>query len=275
MLFQFQLRPVKDVEPWGNEGDFSLSWFGLTDGWYWMNCGDQELFRYDDAVLTAWHAKGLVPTDPPYVDYQVVRLWEDMLEMLPDVLDPVPVELRQRVEPNPMVGKWSAQPWKDLWTNWRELSEAELDLLCAATGWLSNRTLDVGHLNHGPRIWFWTDGATLFIRWNNEGLYLDGLREWSSIEGSYSMPLDAFVEEVRSFDRRLIGAMALRVKEIRHSWDRPAIQIDRDALVREQGQRAGKLSLILERVKIREPAPWKAVSEAIEFFEKKGWRFPR
>ncbi len=48
-----------------------------------------RLFRYDDAYL-AQHP--MVPSTPdcPYADYYVVRLWEDLLDLLPAVLSPAP-----------------------------------------------------------------------------------------------------------------------------------------------------------------------------------------
>jgi hypothetical protein len=42
--FRFELRPLDEVEPWGDDPP-SLSWFGLTDGWYWIEAGGHELLR--------------------------------------------------------------------------------------------------------------------------------------------------------------------------------------------------------------------------------------
>ena len=49
----------------------SLHWFGLTQGWYWIEAGGPEPL--------------------PYVDYYVVRLWEDLgfriLATVPEAFD--------------------------------------------------------------------------------------------------------------------------------------------------------------------------------------------
>ena len=29
-------------------------WFALTDGWFWIEVGDQELFRYSQQILEYW-----------------------------------------------------------------------------------------------------------------------------------------------------------------------------------------------------------------------------
>lgn len=75
-IFNFELRPVHAITPWGGESP-TLSWFGLSDGWYWLELGGQEIFR----------ARAVEPGEPPYADYQVVRLWEDVLELFPAVLE--------------------------------------------------------------------------------------------------------------------------------------------------------------------------------------------
>ncbi|GIE36737.1 hypothetical protein Ait01nite_097820 [Actinoplanes italicus] len=38
------MRPLDDAESWDGDPP-SLSWFGLTDGWYWIEAGGHELLR--------------------------------------------------------------------------------------------------------------------------------------------------------------------------------------------------------------------------------------
>jgi Family of unknown function (DUF5984) len=116
-----------------------------------------------------------------------------------------------------------------------EVSQTMEEYFDLATTWLQGRRLDLLHLKGGPRIWFWTDGTKMFIRWDNSDLTLEGHNEWASTKGTYSMPLETFIEEVRSFDRRLIEAMEERVQAIRCSWDRPTIRIDKDSVDRTAG----------------------------------------
>jgi hypothetical protein len=274
MLFQFQLRPIEKVTPWGREGAYSLSWFGLTDGWYWLKCGEEELFRYSESVLSSCQNEERQPSDPPYVDYQVVRLWEDVLSMFPEVLAPVPVELLRKVEPGLEVSQWRAKIAELFFSEEHEASRQTEDQFDLAVTWLQARKLHVLHLKEGPRVWFWTDGMTMSIRWDNSGLCLDGHSMWTSTKGTFTMPLEAFVEEVRSFDNRLIKEMADRVRDIEHSWDRPEIQIDLQALCHEHQQRAAEFSLALDRAINREPTPWNEIAQAINYFEEMGCVLP-
>ena len=54
MLFNFRLKNTEDIAPWStpSKGDaLSLHWFGLTDGWFWIDIGGQQLFRYSQQIL--------------------------------------------------------------------------------------------------------------------------------------------------------------------------------------------------------------------------------
>jgi hypothetical protein len=88
MRFTFQLRQMGAIAPW-HDADGShahLGWFGLTDGWYWIAAGAAEFFRYSQSLVDKW-TRGYSGAPwleaLPYVDYQVSRLWEDVLGLLP------------------------------------------------------------------------------------------------------------------------------------------------------------------------------------------------
>ena len=71
--FDFDLKNVESVIPWGETGNQNLSWFALTDGAFRMNVGDQVLFRYSDAILAHW-GRG-----EREVDYQIASIARDIL----------------------------------------------------------------------------------------------------------------------------------------------------------------------------------------------------
>ena len=84
-LVRFTLRPLDDIEPWGQPGDLSLSWFAMTDGYYELNVGDAEIFRYDSGAcsLLGWPPPSAPSGFAHSVDYQVARLFHDFAEILP------------------------------------------------------------------------------------------------------------------------------------------------------------------------------------------------
>lgn len=118
-LFNFQLRDIAAIEPWGGETP-SLHWFGLSDGWYWLSVGEAELFRYGQSFMQREEPWLSDPNTPPYVDYYVVRLWEDLLYQLPTILVLIPVALADRIAD---AAAWRA--WLQRAEQWRDEHESE------------------------------------------------------------------------------------------------------------------------------------------------------
>lgn len=267
MLFQFRLRPIDDIAPWGPEPH--LHWFGLTDGWYWLDTGEAELFRYDQALVETFRHETWAAHTPsellPYVDYQVVRLWEDVLDILPEMLEPIPPRLAHLLEPG---GPWAV--WEQRATTATEAAPSKSEMWCpldAACGWWWRRHLDSLYLVSGPSIWFWCDGADIHIRWDNRKRILDDLPAWTARIGQCVLPIKAFLDEVRSFDSRFIQAMEQRVMEVQEGWARPEIAINVGALVQEQQVRTQWLNRRLDAASKRQPTDWDAVYQAIARIE--------
>jgi Family of unknown function (DUF5984) len=84
MLFNFRLFPFSDLiseiharESLSTEASHhQVSWYHLTDGWYWIEVGEKSLFRYTkeggEHVQFQRSANGL------YVDYYVSRFWSEL-----------------------------------------------------------------------------------------------------------------------------------------------------------------------------------------------------
>ncbi len=92
-LFEFELRPLDQVKPWGTPADPNLHWFGLTDGQFWIQVGEHRLFEYHQASRNHSGA-------PQYCDYQVARLYEDIISLVPHALVPVPDDLQHYIKLN-------------------------------------------------------------------------------------------------------------------------------------------------------------------------------
>jgi hypothetical protein len=72
------------LDLWRSE---SLHWSGLTSGRYWIETPHGEVLRYTPEIRKLWNFPFV------YVDYQVARLFEDVQEHLPAVLEPVPEDI--------------------------------------------------------------------------------------------------------------------------------------------------------------------------------------
>ncbi len=263
MLFEFILRPLEEVQPWGGD-EPNLHWFGLTDGWCWWNVGSQQLFRYSQVWLDRWAGEyPKLASDPPYVDYQISRTWEDLLACLPDVLDSLPDDFAQRIEDVEELEALNGKAF--LWAADKNDASA-WDLQELAFRWLWNRGWNSGYLRCPPKIWLWTQGDTLHIRWDNRDVKDDGVPAWEATHGVFTMPVAEFVEEVKSFDARLMSQMTERIKAVCAGALRPDITVNPAYLAQDEQQRPLQLAAAL--VQVRDQQDWDKVREALATLER-------
>ena len=241
----FELRPLADVEPWGTrESGLRLSWFGLTDGWYDVVIAGQHLFRGEGG-------------DPRGVDYQVVRLWEDLIDVIPGAIDEIPDALATRVADVDRWNEWVARAW--------ELENAD-EQLETALPWWSDRRVDTSHLRGAPHLFLWRQGQEVHVRWRSRPQ--PGEPRWSSPRGNATLALAAFIDELVRFDQAFIEAITKRVESIARGWSRPEIAIDVDELRREHEDRATWLARAL-RLKRPTTYSWDAVVNAVTKLEER------
>ena len=229
-LFEFKLRPLTEVEPWGEEPDLSLQWYGLTDGFYHMNVGEEQLFRYSNELMDVWSKDHSYSN--PFFEYQVVRLLEDVLDMLPDVLQPIPPELHRIISTTEKLLEW-----EDKLTDISDAAEDGIveDIYYTASDWLFPRRLSV--LGGGPDILLWRIEEAIHIRWDNTAISLDGHQAWEATNGVFMLPATEFITEVELFHSRLMNEMEERVQLIAASNPMPHVNIDIPELLRCQNER--------------------------------------
>jgi hypothetical protein len=252
MLINFTLVPVEKVQPWGSPGNPSLSWFGLTDGQYWIQAGESTLFEYSD------HAQ--VAGAPRYCDYQVVRLYEDLMEMLQHILEPVPTSLVQYISGDTGIA------WLEGYRLWAEQNADQLkpdgywEIIDASTTWIGKRSLDSAYLSPSANIVIWSDAVNVYFEWDNRTKLFKGQTAWTALRGTYKLPRHEFVAEIQSFHLRLMEQMAHRVGQVLSGALAAEINIDLAGLEREQKERCSTLDGVLSS-----PAQtdWQSVEMAI------------
>lgn len=235
MLINFTLVPVHEVIPWGTPGNLSLSWFGLTDGQYWLETGSSTLLEYSQKARSLGCKR--------YCDYQVVRLYEDLIDMLPYVLEPVPASLV------PYISGETAIAWQRTFERWCEENEDRVsedrywEVLTAATEWNFKRHLDSMYLSPSADIAIWSDAEGVHIEWDNREKLIEGHTAWTALHGAYKMPRSDFAREVESFHMRLMSQMAGRVNKVAAGALSAEVKIDLAALAKEHEQRLCSLQL--------------------------------
>jgi hypothetical protein len=243
-LFNFSLAPLAEVVPWGEPGAASLHWFGLTQGQYWI-AADQDL-------LLEYSAEEVVRSGlPRFCDYYIVRLHEDLMDMLPSILEPVPGEL----------APWLQRTGRDALYAWEPEAEEDWHTRDLALSWISERTLDLGYLSPAADIRLWSDLTFVHIAWDNRGFVSGEALAWSALVGSIALERSMFEAQVRSFHARFMQKMAERVEAVLGGALDPVIAIDLHQLAREQERRERALEEARARLSLS--TDWARIRQAV------------
>ncbi len=208
--FRFVLRPVEEISPWqdisGNPTP--LHWFGLTDGWYWIEAGEQEVFRFSEEALADLETQGY-PSTLPYIDYQIARFWEDLLDLLHYSLVPLPEDIATLLS--------DKSAWTELQVHCDQaMSDGDnWHIWDAALRWWWSRQLSSGHavLQY---LWIWRVGDEVTLRWDGTKpqriITTSPVYLWTAPEqGEITVSLSSFLEAVHDFNDQLMAQMAERV----------------------------------------------------------------
>jgi hypothetical protein len=242
--FRFALTPMDRVRPWGRE-DPHLHWFGLTDGWYWIELGDQELLRYSPETLGRFPSDDLGPRHP-YADYYVVRLWEDLIDLTPMVMQPVPNDLEPFINAD-LPDRPDLDDDEEAWS---------------AMIWHGEHQLDLGYLQNRPRVRAWrnlTDDDTVTVTWQHP--HDDEIVFTAAPAGEVTVPAEAYLTAVRQLDTELMAAMHDRITELERTGPPHGVQIDMDQLRAEHHDRTTWLS---ERLRSQPNTDWAAVRSGVQ-----------
>ncbi|MEK7725493.1 MAG: DUF5984 family protein [Acidobacteriota bacterium] len=265
MIFEFKLDSIEDVQPWGESPNKQIHWFALTQGIYRLKVGDEYLLNYSNEFTAQISEKfPNIRYRGTFVDYYIVRLWEDLIDILPHILEPVPKELQHFLESDYKIQRdWSEKvaDWHDKAELSKVLNNDEIWEICEnATDWINNRCLDSGYLSPSANIWIWSDENDMIISWDNQEIMVDGIQVWSATRSSYRINRNEFVLELKRFDNQLFSEMAGRVNEICKTWNNEEIYIDFEQLKSEQNNRA---TWMKSWVDSKHKTDWRKVIEAV------------
>src|SRR5262249_33426404 len=92
--------------------------------------------------------------------------------------------------------------------------------------WIGKREVDSAYLVSGPLIRCWSDGAQVYLQWDNRDRLLDGLPAWEASTGHHTLPPAAFHDVIGDFNERFLQRMADRVAIAQGEWARPEVALD-------------------------------------------------
>ncbi|MET8312200.1 DUF5984 family protein [Micromonospora sp. NPDC005173] len=238
--FRFELYPLDEVSSWGGDQP-TLHWFGLTEGWYWLEVGGHQLLR-----------RTRLDHPHPYVDYYLARLWEDVNVLTPDVLEPVPADLQLFIASDP--AQWACDPLAFV-TAGDEDGFGDIDPnapdhpVVTAANWHGEHYLDLGYLRNAPSLRFWRtvrgDSDEITVDWRHEDNGEIGFTAGPAVR--FCVPTAAYLEAVHTLDRGLMTAVLQRVEELERRGGLPGVDLDLVGLRREHEDRAHWLARNLDR----------------------------
>ena len=209
-LFDFTLKNIEQALAFNYA---SPCWFWLTDGSYNICINGKRLLSYNPDCLTAEEraqveqhaaANGLPAHEP---DYYIVRLYEDLLsEALPYTWHNVG-ELAHQCLLNPTVDDLAGEArWNSV------ILDEDNDLL-------DKCLFPHGYLGSGymlmPEFRVWRYADEIYIYWNGNRTNENGIPFFQHTgEAVFVISFDDFIHEVRDFHRRLMAAMAERIRQI-------------------------------------------------------------
>lgn len=240
-LFEFKLKPLTEVLPWEHNGKQYLHWYGLTDGIYYLNLKGNKLFESSREYMD--YLNKVSPgtaVKTPYIDYQVIRLYEDLLEILPNILQNIPGALVD------LIGSFNSEEDFLKGSEYRDDNKNMWDIYHYATLWWECRCLTSMHLQYGPNIHFWLFDEAVHIRWNNSAHCENGIQIWNSLKGEVKYSKTDFVEEVKSFHNRLMNEMEKRIIEIEYNNPIVHVHLDLPQLKNEQKERRKSLQTAMK-----------------------------
>lgn len=221
----FELKTnLDEIAPFGEEGSYSLSWFGLTDGLLWITAGSETVYEYSPSAMREWGGK------TRYNDYYLSRFLEDLSEIFESIAKPISRSLYDSVVGFEELSQKMLDEIPD-----EEIDE-KIDEYLEKTEWFRSRTFDSGHLIGGPIIGCFRCGDSLKFYWNSGYALESGESIWTSPRGSFEMPYQDFAAEVKRFFSEFFTEMDEQVKRaLEKDWSE--IKVDKEYLVRENAER--------------------------------------
>lgn len=228
LKINFNLQEPDKIAPFGEKPDFSLHWFGLTDGLLWINAGEQTIYEYTK------EAHDYFGTDIRYNDYQLARFLEDFFDTFRYINESIPLEFYNGIEEfSTKTMRWKESHFNDdddLFD--RFYDEKYIPL----TEWYHERSFDSGHLTGGPYIGCFRHNEKIKIVWESDYRLESGNSIWTSPKGVFELYYDDFFLSVSEFLDCFFAAMDEQVKQaVAKDWGE--ITIDKSRLVAEHKKR--------------------------------------
>ena len=272
-IFDFEFKDLKTTIT-----ESGLVWYFLTDGFFWLNIGDKTLFQFSDEVIKIWEKSGYpLPTklSEKCMSYPVVRLWEDMIDIFPTIIEPVPTEFHKLfMQPLDTIADYAEK-----WEKYSRLQEQKIKykkhgLPFNKPFFFDNHMLNTWYMSDSPTLYFWCYKDDMWFSWDFTDHYEidEGTQQqvdvWTARKGIHHLPLNTFMQDFESFNDRVISEMGIRIDAILNSSDLQKLYPDNyDFDFLRQDHEKRKLTLEREFHNHSSPFDW---DELVEYHRQAG-----
>ena len=235
-MFDFQLIDLETIISGLIESNCQLCWYWLTYGYYWINTKQETLFQLSDEYINSVNTN--VNTDDTtqikadnkkYMDYEVVRLWEDIIEILPTICLSVPDEFHQLfLQPIDKINEYY-----DRWFDYTQQEEQKLEYRkhglpftkpCPFNNFFfDSHDVNLLYIDIAPFLYLWRYKNDMWIAWDfthcqhfNEETQQQ-IPIWTATKSTYHLPFDEFIQELNNFHQKFMTQMEQRIGEILQS----------------------------------------------------------
>lgn len=192
-IFNVQLKPFEEcMFPREKNGSQRVSWFWLTDSYYYLKFGEEKLFQ----LMPQQVQKNSL--DSSYLDYYFIRFLEDFFEILPYITNPIPRKVFRYVN---TADKWTllerkVSEWYDSIGN--TTLEQEEVYVSIAQRLLYGGHLGSGFVNHNAACRFYRVADKILVKWDFREKDKDGIKIWTAGKGEHEMDYFVFLDEVEA-----------------------------------------------------------------------------
>lgn len=233
----FRLQPPDKIKPFGEKPNYSLHWFGLTDGILSIDVCGQTIYKYSAAAQKYFKLRHR------YNAYYISRFIEDFFGTFPAVGQAVPKELYCALDGfDAMCEKWEGMHADD---PDGIFDKFYFEDLCGLRGWHNERTFDSAHLTGGPLIGCFRHGDKIKIIWNGEYKLDNGAELWSVPSGCAEIAYSDFTSAVNAFYHEFFAAMDRQCEIAPIALDKK-IHFDAPLAAQENEERKRRFSQCLE-----------------------------
>ena len=198
MKFYYSFKPL-DVLIRELRENNHISWFNLTDGCYNIEFDDVKLFEYSDAIVKE---NNMISNS---LDYYVIRIAEDIFEVLMNTLNPMPEDIFELVNTIDKRKKIELIIEEAL----RNVSYEEYDKSLVLFKIVSPGCINTAYLKPGFDNYFFHINDDLYIFYDCETE--DNI--WTANKGIIKVNYNDFVNEFKLFVNNFMNNMETRIDE--------------------------------------------------------------